>query len=120
MRLRLRPSSPLRRLGGRVTLGGHEPAEGGHHVTPAGGPALVVVPGRQGFPSALRGLDPLRREPALSHPNWNLTIGDDGEIPAAEGKSMAGHCNINDLLDGHVGLDLECLDRIYLNAYVPT
>jgi hypothetical protein len=27
--------------------------------------------------------------------------------------------NINDLLDGHVGLDLECLDRIYLNAYVP-
>jgi hypothetical protein len=27
---------------------------------------------------------------------------------------------INDLLDGHVGLDLECLDRIYLNGYVPT
>jgi hypothetical protein len=26
----------------------------------------------------------------------------------------------NDLLDGHVGLDLECLDRIYLNGYVPT
>jgi hypothetical protein len=27
--------------------------------------------------------------------------------------------NVNDLLDGHVTLDLECLDRIYLNAYVP-
>ena len=27
--------------------------------------------------------------------------------------------NINDLLDDHVTLDLECLDRIYLNAYVP-
>ena len=26
---------------------------------------------------------------------------------------------INDVLDGHVGLDLECLDRIYLNGYVP-
>src|SRR5215210_4218860 len=26
---------------------------------------------------------------------------------------------VNDILDGHVGLDLECLDRIYLNAYVP-
>ena len=26
---------------------------------------------------------------------------------------------VNDLLDGHVGLDLECLDRIYLNGYVP-
>src|SRR5436190_24001927 len=24
------------------------------------------------------------------------------------------------MLDGHVVLDLECLDRIYLNAYVPT
>jgi hypothetical protein len=28
-------------------------------------------------------------------------------------------CNVNDVLDGHVTLDLECLDRIYLNAYVP-
>lgn len=27
--------------------------------------------------------------------------------------------NVNDLLDDHVVLDLECLDRIYLNAYVP-
>jgi hypothetical protein len=26
---------------------------------------------------------------------------------------------VNDLLDGYVGLDVECLDRIYLNAYVP-
>ncbi|MFU8853050.1 hypothetical protein ACNAW0_18985 [Micromonospora sp. SL1-18] len=26
---------------------------------------------------------------------------------------------VNDLLDGHVGLDIECLDRIYLNGYVP-
>src|SRR6266581_3270881 len=26
---------------------------------------------------------------------------------------------VNDVLDGHVVLDVECLDRIYLNAYVP-
>ena len=26
---------------------------------------------------------------------------------------------VNDVLDGHVTLDLECLDRIYLNGYVP-
>jgi hypothetical protein len=26
--------------------------------------------------------------------------------------------NINDVLDGHVSLELDCLDRIYLNAYV--
>jgi hypothetical protein len=27
---------------------------------------------------------------------------------------------VNDVLDGHVGLDIQCLDRIYLNAYIPT
>ena len=27
---------------------------------------------------------------------------------------------VNDVLDGHVALDIECLDRIYLNGYVPT
>jgi hypothetical protein len=27
---------------------------------------------------------------------------------------------VQDLLDGHVTLDVECLDRIYLNLYVPT
>jgi len=26
---------------------------------------------------------------------------------------------VNEVLDGHVQLDIECLDRIYLNAYVP-
>jgi hypothetical protein len=31
----------------------------------------------------------------------------------------AAVCNVNDVLDGHVTLDVECLDRIYLNAYVP-
>jgi hypothetical protein len=25
---------------------------------------------------------------------------------------------INDVLDGHVGLDLQCLDRLYLNGYL--
>jgi len=25
---------------------------------------------------------------------------------------------VNDVLDGHVALDIQCLDRIYLNAYV--
>jgi hypothetical protein len=32
---------------------------------------------------------------------------------------MAVTVTVNDLLDGHVGLDIECLDRIYLNGYVP-
>ncbi|SRR6266702_3602942 len=26
---------------------------------------------------------------------------------------------VNDVLDGHVALDIECLDRVCLNAYVP-
>ena len=27
--------------------------------------------------------------------------------------------NINDVLEGHVALEIECVDRLYLNAYVP-
>jgi hypothetical protein len=27
--------------------------------------------------------------------------------------------NINDVLDGHVALEVDCVDRLYLNAYVP-
>ena len=29
---------------------------------------------------------------------------------------MAEPVTVNDVLDGHVALDLECLDRIYLNT----
>jgi hypothetical protein len=32
---------------------------------------------------------------------------------------MAATVTVNALLDGHVGLDIESLDRIYLNGYVP-
>jgi hypothetical protein len=32
---------------------------------------------------------------------------------------MSGAVNINDVLDGHVALEVECVDRLYLNAYVP-
>jgi len=32
---------------------------------------------------------------------------------------MATPVTVNDVLDGQVALDLECLDRVYLNAYVP-
>jgi hypothetical protein len=31
----------------------------------------------------------------------------------------AGMVTVSQVLDGHVLLDLECLDRIYLNGYVP-
>jgi hypothetical protein len=33
--------------------------------------------------------------------------------------NQAGTVTISQLLDGHVLLDLECLDRIYLNGYIP-
>jgi hypothetical protein len=33
--------------------------------------------------------------------------------------SVATVVNINEVLDGHVALDLSCIDRLYLNAYVP-
>ena len=32
---------------------------------------------------------------------------------------MATTVTVNDVLDGHVALDVECMDRIYLNGYVP-
>ena len=32
---------------------------------------------------------------------------------------MTAVVNVNEVLDGHIALDLDCLDRIYLNAYVP-
>jgi len=32
---------------------------------------------------------------------------------------MSETLTVNDVLDGHVLLDVECLDRIYLNGYVP-
>src|SRR5664279_3728011 len=39
---------------------------------------------------------------------------------AAVGARSAGLVTAADLLDGQVGLDVACLDRIYLNSYVPT
>ena len=41
-------------------------------------------------------------------------------LSLAGGAGVATIGNVNEVLDGHVVLDLECLDRIYLNAYVPT
>jgi len=32
---------------------------------------------------------------------------------------MTAVLSVGDLLDGHVVLDVECLDRVYLNGYVP-
>lgn len=33
---------------------------------------------------------------------------------------MVSVANINDVLDGHVALEIECVDRLLLNAYVPS
>ena len=32
---------------------------------------------------------------------------------------VASVVNINEVLDGHVRLEVDCVDRLYLNAYVP-
>src|SRR3954468_23052205 len=38
-----------------------------------------------------------------------------------EGAVMAEKVlTVSELLDGHAALDIQCLDRIYLNTYVPT
>jgi hypothetical protein len=33
---------------------------------------------------------------------------------------VAAVVNLNQVLDGHIALDLDGLDRVYLYAYVPT
>ena len=38
---------------------------------------------------------------------------------AEKAVGMAATVTVNDVLDGHVGLDLECPDRVYLNGYLP-
>jgi hypothetical protein len=40
--------------------------------------------------------------------------------PGVEGGMGMRIVTVNTVLEGHVALDIECLDRIYLNAYVPT
>ncbi|CAN5591830.1 hypothetical protein BH23ACT6_BH23ACT6_08510 [soil metagenome] len=35
------------------------------------------------------------------------------------GTTTAATVTVTDLLQGHVALGVECLDRIYLNGYVP-
>jgi hypothetical protein len=32
---------------------------------------------------------------------------------------VASVVNINEVLDGHVRLQIDCVDRLYLNAYLP-
>ena len=46
------------------------------------------------------------------------TIAQRGEV-LTRGLSRTRTVTVNDVLDGHVALDMECLDRIYLNGYVP-
>ena len=38
---------------------------------------------------------------------------------AVKAANAAGTVTAAQVLDGHVMLDLECLDRVYLNGYVP-
>src|SRR5215472_9050795 len=77
---------------------------GGHGVTPSGERAWVARAGRQGSPSALRDLDPLR----LGH--RPATIGCLPDQPS--GAAMATVTDLHQLLDQHVVLDLECLDAM--------
>src|SRR5918999_238627 len=59
-----------------------------------------------------------RAGPSLSSGGGSMTAGRRARTAIAAGKA-AGAMTVNQVLDGHVVLDLECLDRIYLNGYVP-
>jgi hypothetical protein len=46
-------------------------------------------------------------------------VGWPGALGGGHAVGLAASLTVSDLLDGHVTLDLECLDRVYLNGYVP-
>jgi hypothetical protein len=48
-----------------------------------------------------------------------MTAGRRSRSAFAAGNAAGPVVRVGDVLDGHVVLDLECLDRIYLNGYVP-
>ena len=64
-------------------------------------------------------------EPFLTHaPNEASPLtaeawGWSGWSGSAHPVVMTATMTVNDVLDGRVGLDLECMDRTYLNGYVP-
>ena len=43
----------------------------------------------------------------------------EGRTVSRHSAGMASVANINDVLEGHVALEIECVDRLLLNAYVP-
>jgi hypothetical protein len=47
-----------------------------------------------------------------------MTAGRRSRNAFAAGNARAG-AKVSDVLAGHVGLDVQCLDRVYLNGYVP-
>jgi len=49
---------------------------------------------------------------------WQVTAGRRARA-AVKAANAAGTVTAAQVLDGHVTLDLECLDRVYLNGYVP-
>ena len=58
--------------------------------------------------------------------SWSLDLGSPLAELRCRGQAGRGGCAMAkravrtaDILDGHISLDLECLDRIYLNGYVP-
>lgn len=61
-------------------------------------------------------------EPPPSRPPCGLgfvSSGPDKRAFAVHAGGMASVVNINEVLDGHVSLEVECVDRLYLNAYCP-
>src|SRR3981081_1423508 len=62
----------------------------------------------------------MRSEPALRRSRRRREAGRwSGSAWSTRLAVMAAVVTVNDVLDGHVGLDVECLDRVYLNGYVP-
>jgi hypothetical protein len=64
-------------------------------------------------------LPPSRPPPGAGEVLWSGFPGRRSRPSPALLCRMTNCVNINDVLDGHVALEVDCVDRLYLNAYVP-
>lgn len=80
---------------------------------------VPVIPRTSGSGHEREGGRPPSRPPPGAT-RWTLRLSGRQSRPSGgHDGAMTSVVNINDVLESHVGLDLACIDRLFLNAYVP-
>ena len=82
---------------------------------PLTAPAVVTDTPRQAPPDTAEVAVPWTQSCRSAHPPF---VGHVREVAMASRLKRLVPVTVNDVLDGHVALDLECLDRLYLHGYL--